>query len=356
MEDPLKNLLDSINKLFSTTELVSAKVEELNKRIDYLASFIGLEEGENEKSPEPPGQLAGLSLSILDKTLPPQKANTVKAYILRTLAVFRHYIKSIVLFGSAKRKEDYGPNSDIDIAFIVDPSDVSTIPPDELNSRLFGKLSEIAAAYSDKIHPQGWTIVDLWRGIVKPDPVMLTLLRDGIAIYDTGFFYSLQKLYKEGLIVPTISSIDSLISQGEFMLNWAQDTLTRRLANDLFLAVTSSSQAMLMEYGYMPPVPKEVPKALYEVFVTKEKLLDAADVRGAEEVITWWKKIEKGEIAQINGKDYEEKFNIAKSFVEKAMQIIINHRKAKGLPSPAIVDFAATESENTNINPKTSYK
>ncbi len=347
MDNPQNANQDVLSKLLSAIEVLSSKVDALNESVDYMKSLTGSEEGPQE----PPGQLAGISMNALDQLLPAQKATTVRAYVLRVLALFKKYIKSVVLFGSAKRKEDYGPRSDIDIAFIVDPSDVTNMSLAELRDKLFGKLVEMASAYSDLIHPQGYTLLDIWQGIIKPDPVILTLLRDGIAIYDTGFFYPLQTLYKAGQIVPNLQSIDSLVSNAEFMLTWAQSTLRDKLANDLFLSVVDIAQALLMELGYMPPTPKEIPKALYEVAVTKEKLLAPEDVRNAEEVINWWKKIEHQEIAAITGKEYDEHFKLALEFVQKLTNIISELRKKAGLPPPTIVE-KKPENEQSNYQQK----
>ncbi len=122
------------------------------------------------------------------------------------------------------------------------------------------------------------------------------------------------------------------------MITWAQSTLRDKLANDLFLSVVDISQALLMELGYMPPTPKEIPRVLYEVAVTKEKLLTPEDVRNAEEVINWWKKIEHQEIPAITGKDYDEHLKLAVQLVEKITNVISELRKKAGLPPPMIVE------------------
>jgi hypothetical protein len=71
----------ALNKLFSNIDLLSSKMDEVDERIDYLASFVGLEIGEEGKEhAEPPGQLAGLSLDVLNKLLSAKDANALRAY------------------------------------------------------------------------------------------------------------------------------------------------------------------------------------------------------------------------------------------------------------------------------------
>ncbi|MDP8013048.1 MAG: hypothetical protein RAK22_03015, partial [Nanoarchaeota archaeon] len=88
--DPTENAL---NKLFASVELLSSKIDELNERVDFLNSFIGIERGEGEEkiTAEPPGQLAGLSFNILGEILQPQDANDLRAYFIRVLGMFHRY-------------------------------------------------------------------------------------------------------------------------------------------------------------------------------------------------------------------------------------------------------------------------
>jgi hypothetical protein len=39
----------ALNKLFSTIDALSTKIDELNERVDYMGSFVGLEIGEDGK-------------------------------------------------------------------------------------------------------------------------------------------------------------------------------------------------------------------------------------------------------------------------------------------------------------------
>lgn len=328
----------ALNRLFSTIDALSAKIDELNERVDYMGSFVGMDVGEEGKTEhiEPPGQLAGLSFDVLNKILPAKDANSIRSYFLRVLSLFRRYIKSIVVFGSSKTKTGISSTSDIDVAFIVDDTDIQKFTLEQLKDRLFTKMAEIARDFSDKIHAQAYPLSEFWASIIKPNPVILTLLRDGVAVYDTGYFVPIQMLYRTGNIIPTKDSIDANIENAEGLILLADNVLTSKLTLDLYNAVVAAGQALLMEYGYLPSVPKEVPKDLMTVAVDKEKVLTKEDVDKIDEVVKWFKKIDHGELKSVTGDEYAKKQRITKEVVDKILGIIEKIREKSGLPKPAI--------------------
>ncbi len=343
----------ALNRLFSTIDALSAKIDELNERVDYMGSFVGLEVGEEGKTEhiEPPGQLAGLSFDVLNKLLPAKDANSVRSYFLRVLSLFRKYIKAIIVFGSSKTKTGMTSTSDIDVAFIVDDTDIQKFTLEQLKDRLFTKMAEIARDFSDKIHAQAYPLSEFWASIIKPNPVILTLLRDGVAVYDTGYFVPIQMLYKTGNIIPTKESIDSNIENAEGLIMLAENVLTNKLSLDLYNAIVAAGQALLMEYGYLPPVPKEVGKDLLAIAVEKEKVLTREDVERVEDVVKWFKKIDHGELKSVTGDEFSKKQKETKEVVDKVLGIIERLREKKGLPKPA-VDKDLLRPTDTNVDNK----
>ncbi|MCW1301817.1 MAG: nucleotidyltransferase domain-containing protein [Candidatus Parvarchaeota archaeon] len=345
----------TLNKFFASIELLSSKIDELNERVDYMSSFIGLQSNEEEKTQaEPPGQLAGISFNIINQLLDQKDANAIRAYFLRILGMFHRYIKSIILFGSAKTKNNLSPKSDIDVAFIVDDTDIRKFTLKELKERLFIKMAEIAKDFSDKIHSQAYPLSEFWLSIVKPNPVILTILKDGIAVYDTGFFVPLQMLYKSGNILPTKESVDSNILTAEELLNWADDTLSKKLTNDLFNSVVSAGQSLLMEMGYLPPTPRDVSKELESIAVEKEHILSKEDVEAVADIVKWYKDIDHGEVKSVSGEEYSKKYNQTKKVVDKILKEIEKLREKKGMPKPIIDEssFKKQEKEGADYVPK----
>ncbi|MCL5017912.1 MAG: hypothetical protein M1573_01580 [Candidatus Parvarchaeota archaeon] len=327
-----------LNNLFAGIEALSSKIDEINERVDYIGAFVGMETGDKEAGEhvEPPGQLAGLSLDIIEKVIPQKDANALRAYFLKVLSLFRRYIKSIIIFGSSKTKTGMTATSDIDVAFIVDDTDIQKFTLEQLKERLFSKMAEIGHAFSDKIHAQAYPLSEFWASIIKPNPVILTLLRDGIAAYDTGYFVPIQMLYKTGNIIPTIESINANIENAEGLIMLAENVLTNKLTLDLYNAVVAAGQALLMEYGYLPPVPKEVAKELMTVAVEKEKVLSADDVNKIDEIVKWFKKIDHGETKTVSGREFEERLKDTKDVVAKIFGVLEKLREKSGVKKPVI--------------------
>lgn len=346
---------NALNKLFASIELLSSKIDELNERVDYMGSFIGLQsDGEEKVSVEPPGQLAGMSFDVINQILDQKDANAVRAYFLRILSMFHRYIKSIVLFGSAKTRSNVSSKSDIDVAFIVDDTDIRKFTLKELKERLFIKMAEIAKDFSDKIHSQAYPLSEFWLSIVKPNPVILTILKDGVAVYDTGFFVPLQMLYKSGNILPTKESVDSNILTAEELLNWADDTLSKKLTSDLFNSVVSAGQSLLMELGYLPPTPKEVSRELESIAVEKEHILSKEDAETVADIVRWYKEIDHGEVKSVSGEEYAKRYNQTKKVVDNILKEIERLREKKGMSKPVIDEssFKKQEKEGADYIPK----
>ncbi len=339
-----------LNNLFAGIEALSAKIDEINERVDYLGAFVGMEINDKESTEhvEPPGQLAGLTFDIIEKIIPQKDANALRAYFLKVLSLFRKYIKSIVIFGSSKTKTGMTATSDIDVAFIVDDTDIQKFTLEQLKDRLFTKMAEIGHAFSDKIHAQAYPLSEFWASVIKPNPVILTLLRDGVAVYDTGFFVPIQMLYKTGNIIPTIESINANIENAEGLIMLAENVLTSKLTLDLYNAVVAAGQALLMEFGYLPPVPKEVAKELTAVAVEKEKVLSSEDVAKIDEVVKWFKKIDHGEIKSVTGKEFEEKLKDTKDVVGKIFEVLDKLREKKGMKKPVIDTELLKQSQETD--------
>jgi uncharacterized protein (UPF0332 family) len=143
-------------------------------------------------------------------------------------------------------------------------------------------------------------------------------------------------LYKTGNIVPTQESINNNIESAEGLIMLAENVLTTKLSLDLYNSVVSAGQALLMEYGYLPPVPKQVAKELDEIAVTKEKVLTKEDAEKVEEIVKWFKKIDHGEVKTITGEDFDKKLKDSKYLVEKITSIIDKIRETKGEAKPII--------------------
>lgn len=270
------------------------------------------------------GLLGALRISAIHKSL--------------VLRKFEKYVTSYVIAGSLVRGEAK-PTSDIDIFIIIDDTDVKRMPRFELKEKLrsviFQYIQEATAIAGVKnpLSPQVYLMTEFWEAVKDAHPVMFTFIRDGIPLYDRGAFLPWKSLLKMGKIKPSPEAIDMFMSSGEKL----EETIKKRIFDiatlDLFWGISTPTQGLLMMYGLAPPTPKETVKLFREVFVEKEKLVEAKYADILEEiVIKVWKAYEHGKLkpGDIDGKeldrlaknavDYIKKLKEMRAQIEKRMQ------------------------------------
>ena len=213
------------------------------------------------------------------------------------LQKFEKYIVSYVAAGSLFRGEK---SNDIDVYVVIDDTDVRRMTRvelrDKLRSLIISQGFEAAAITGVKkdFHVQIYILTDFWESIKDAHPVIFTLLRDGVPIYDRGVFTPWRLLLNMGRIRPSPEAIDMQMDMGEKLLDRAKKKLLMIAGEDLYYGILNPSQAALMLYGVSPPTPKETVKLLEEVFVKKEKILEQKYVDTLEKIRVFFKNIEHG--------------------------------------------------------------
>ena len=114
-------------------------------------------------------------------------------------------VKAIVLFGSSARNEKTVYEKDIDILIIVD--DLGTKISAELGEAYRIIVEKLVKQTSLRIHVTTIKFTNFWDYIRAGDPIGINMLRDGLPLYDEGFFEALQELLKQGRIRPTDESV-----------------------------------------------------------------------------------------------------------------------------------------------------
>ncbi|MCX6707285.1 MAG: nucleotidyltransferase domain-containing protein, partial [Candidatus Woesearchaeota archaeon] len=117
---------------------------------------------------------------------------------------FGSFVKAIVLFGSASRKEDV-PEGDIDILILVDDLSISINPEVAETYRII--VQKLVRDISMRLHITTLKLTSFWEYVKMGDPVAINILRDGTSLLDTGFFDPLQVLLKQGRIRPTSEAV-----------------------------------------------------------------------------------------------------------------------------------------------------
>ncbi|MCD6576000.1 MAG: hypothetical protein J7K73_02465 [Nanoarchaeota archaeon] len=273
------------------------------------------------------------TLKILEQFLDKKDAKAVDQYVAAVVGKFGKYIKSIVLWGSTKTKKTLSKKKkihDIDIAIIVDDTDVRRMTRPELKDKLFQRLLEMGYPISKKIHPQPYLLTEFWQYVLEGNPVLYNVLRDGVILYDTGFFLPVQMLMKMGNIKPSKEAIDKHIYVANELLKLAENTMLTKLSYDLEQAIVSSAQAVLMELGYRPPTPSETPKFVRDKLVKENKLVPEKYAKIAETIVKNYKDIEHKDKKVYTGKEWDKHLEMTKDFVKKMTEVLKKIRKEKG--------------------------
>ncbi|MFH1317367.1 MAG: nucleotidyltransferase domain-containing protein [Candidatus Woesearchaeota archaeon] len=254
-----------------------------------------------------------------------------KSMVLRK---FEKYIVSYVLAGSLVQGKAT-KTSDIDVWIVIDDTDVKKMTRAELKDKLRAIIIGMGIEAGDicgvknKLNVQCWILTEYWDALKEANPVMFTLLRDGVPFYDRGIFMAWKQLLRMGKIKPSPEAIDLFMSSGEQMLQRVHATLKNIGMEDTFYAILTPSQAALMLYGLPPPTPKETPQLMREVFVKKEGLMEEKYIKILEKNINVRKEIEHGTKKGITGKEVDELLKSAEDYLKRIKRLFTQIEKIK---------------------------
>ncbi|MBL7055495.1 nucleotidyltransferase domain-containing protein [Candidatus Woesearchaeota archaeon] len=266
------------------------------------------------------GMLAAIKISEVHKTM--------------VLKKFEKYIVSYVLAGSLVQGRAT-PSSDIDVWIVIDDTDVKKMTRAELKDKLRAIIIGMGIEAGDltgiknKINIQVYILTDFWDSLRESNPIIFTLLRDGVPFYDRGIFMPWKQLLKMGKIKPSAEAIDMFMGSGEQMLRRVETKLKDIGMEDLYYAILTPSQAALMLHGIPPPAPKETAELMKEIFVKKEKLLEEKFVKTLEKVILTRKAIEHGDKKELTGKEIDELLGESDKYLKRIKRLFTQIEKIK---------------------------
>jgi len=238
---------------------------------------------------------------------------------------FEKYVVSYVAVGSLFRGD--AKSNDIDVAVIIDDTDVKRMSRAELRDKLgaiirsMGYEASAITGVKKSFHIQVYILTDYWESIKEANPVIFTFLRDGVPLYDRGTFMPWKLLLEMGRIKPSPEAIDMFMDMGTRLVNRAKGRVISIVAEDIYYAVLNPSQAALMMYGIPPPTPKETVKLLEEVFVKKEEILEQKYVDTLERIRKYYKDIEHGTVTEISGKELDKLLADTEAYLKRIDQL-----------------------------------
>ncbi|MBI2647253.1 nucleotidyltransferase domain-containing protein [Candidatus Woesearchaeota archaeon] len=230
-------------------------------------------------------------------------------------------IRAVVIFGSTARRTK-GAGGDIDVLVIIDDLMINLSPEVVEAYRLIVQKSIVKI--STKLHITTLRFTSFWEYMRNGDPIAINLLRDGVALIDSGFFDPLQTLLKRGRIRPTQESIWTYYTRAPNTLHNSKWHLLQAVI-DLYWAVIDAAHAALMKVGEIPPTPEHVAELMEEKLV-KRKILEHKYVTIMRNFYRLMKMVTHREIVEIKGEEFDRYYKYAEEFVQRMKKIIEHGR------------------------------
>jgi len=278
-------------------------------------------------------QLVALSAPIYDTGML-QAIKIAEIHKNMVLKKFERYIVSYVLAGSLIQGKAT-KTSDIDVWIVIDDTDVKRMTRAELKDKLraiiigMGIEAGEMTGVKNKINIQVYILTDFWDSLKEANPIIFTLLRDGVPFYDRGIFMPWKQLLRMGKIKPSAEAIDMFMASGEQMLKRVRTELKNIGMEDIYYAILTPSQAALMLHGVAPPAPKETADLMREIFVKKEKLLEEKFIAILDKVIKNRKDIEHGLKKETTGKEIDLMLDEADKYLKRINRLFTQIEKIK---------------------------
>lgn len=238
---------------------------------------------------------------------------------------FGTLIKTIVLFGGhAKHKQHHHekPN-DIDILIVVD--DARSILTEQAVETYRVICHKLLSDTSKRIHLTTLKLTNFWDYARNGDPIIVNILRDGIALIDTGIFEPLQILLYQGRIRHSYEAIWAYYSRAPTTIHNAKWHVMQAVV-DLYWAVIDAAHAALMKLGEIPPTPAHAADMIREKMV-KKGLLSQRYASIMRNFYNISKAIIHREVKEIKGRDFDTYLKDADDFVDAMKRIITSKSK-----------------------------
>ncbi len=237
---------------------------------------------------------------------------------------FGDFLKAIVLFGSAA-KHTVTKRGDVDILVVVD--DVTVTQTQELVEAYRIIVEKLVTEISTRLHVTSIKLTTFWEYIRAGDPIGMNILRDGVALLDTGFFDPLRALLIRGRIRPSEEAVWTYFARAPRTLHNAKWHVLQAVI-DMYWAVIDAAHAALMMLGETPPSPDHV-GALLEEKLIRPNHLHRKYAATVNKFYLLQKRIMHREIREIKGSQLDGLFAEAQNFIEKIDGLINSRYKTR---------------------------
>ncbi len=257
------------------------------------------------------------------------RLSSAEKFKKKVLKKFGDYIKAIIIFGSLSRGTFSG-KSDIDIYLIFDDTKASIKDFQKIRSKIDADIYKLAKESDPRISPQPIiALTEFIDGLRNCHPLFFNIVREGIAIYDTGFFIPTRKLLEMGKFPATPEAARYWSEGVKERLTRVENVKIYMVVEDLYYVFLNLAQAILMFLGVPPPPPPLAANEL-RAHVVSKGLLDEKYAKMLEDITDLRKRVEHKEVKRISGKEVDEWIEKASEYV-KALGSLLKkldaHRK-----------------------------
>lgn len=264
-----------------------------------------------------------------------QRTAIASAFAKEVLKKYGKYVKAVVMMGSVAR-EEFRPLSDIDVFVVIDDTamGMTSEMKDKVDEELEKIADDIAGATVTTKNAEGkeektnllsvqptYTLTEFWDYARVAHPIIYNFIKEGVAVYDTGFFEPIKKLLEMGRIPSTREAIESYMEGAPKKIMRAKTVKLLMLAEDAYYAMLNTAQAVLMFMGVEPPVPN---KAYDDVkkYLVEPGILEPEFAEWLREIIEIRKKIEHKELMDVSGSFVDEWLEKSEKFTDKMFSLL----------------------------------
>jgi len=233
---------------------------------------------------------------------------------------FNKLVKSIILFGSTAKKTNVA-DSDLDIIMIID--DASIRWDQELIAWYREELEKLVKKnpYRKSLHINTIKLSTWWEDLMKGDPVIINIIRDGKSLIDFGgFFEPLKYLLFSGKIKSTPEAIYSLLQRAPMHISRSKAS-ELNVIEGLFWSMVDSAQAALIAANVSPPSPEHIPIHLKQTFINSGKLKMKYAV-WYRDLLLLHKEISHGKTTELKGVEIDEWQKKAEEFLRVMAKLV----------------------------------
>ncbi len=242
-----------------------------------------------------------------------ERMNAAKEFAERMLKKYGPAIKSVVVFGSTARG-DFNERSDIDIFIVYDDLFLKKykVSPQELDSdaKKIGKdVNELIRVSTP------WSIMEFIRAVQIGSPMLINILRDGWALYDSGIFINMKNQFEMGNIRWTFELINRmLISSRENFKNFERSKI-KIVVEDIYYGIINLIIPILHLSGIEIISFSEIKDHMK--FVKELANLDDGETAILEKIINMRDDFEHGKLGKISNMEFYEVAESSQKIREK---------------------------------------